>query len=1171
MCIYHNYYLYYKISEKIVVSIFDIDINSRSIDLLLNTKEFNIDKIKYIRSTTKSIESKPFFCGLKTTGESICLIYDLDDFKSYTFIVSDDENIKKCKITPYNIKTYYFPETDQYVFSCLTEDNEIQTAIYKKGMSQIEEIENPSMRLIRKFSGCDEFYYSIIYSSINKKYYIISDINCGSYKQFFPLIEEEIEVEEEEESQIEEIEITDEYFEYIEEKVEINFEEKNLYEEEIKEEKIENMIHTEEELGEEEINLNDGLKEEEMKEETHENEFHEEEEEKVEKKEYELKSEIKEEEKIEESNLDSSDIESENENENMEEIEKVIEKEEEIEIENNNCLEKCSKCDEESNKLNLCKKCNTNKGYFPLNTGMNSEENIYINCYNEITKPEGFYLDQETKEYKLCYSNCKTCNYGGDGNENNCTSCKNNQILKPDIPFSSNCVTKCQYFYYYQGDQYKCTSIENCPENYQYEIPDKMKCIDKCDNDNQYIYQYDSECYKELPVGTQYDVVNKVCKDIDTEKCKLKEKILRLKSNENITDHEIELKAKLYAKEFDYTDEHVTIYKNNFYSITLYKDGECSSKLGLNIDEIDFGDCYSKVKDEKGINGNLIIVIISKIINGISITLDKFIFNPNSGEKIDFIEICNGETLTVKKNLKEQIKNNENFESLEELAEQGINIFDINSNFYTDLCFHFKSPIDGKDIPVKDRLKLFFPNITLCDEGCNIKGINLTTWKAICECTLNNLMNNNIFGNNLLLQKSFGEVQDILTKTNIEVMKCYKDLLDFEMYKKNTGLIIILILLIIQIIFILIYYCKYKNKIKKFVLAITDKFLSSSYFKKNSNLNLIDSNIDIIKCSPPKNNSNFEINPVNGKEKKIKKKTVKKGLKTMVIKRGQNKKSTKSVGIKRKFPYKNSFNSNDNINHTEKPVNNKNDIELIMPENNDIININIDEYMKTDPDDMDYDEAIKEDKRTFCQYFYNKIKTEQIILSTFLKYEVLKPMPLKIVLLLLDIDLYLIINALFFNENFISDLLNSVSDTIGSFIDRLFYRIVIITITGVIINYVVKFFFTEEGKTRRIFKREKNNIIILKYEIVQLIKNIHLKFNIFIVLSSIIMIFSLYYIFCFNNVYPCIKEEWLKSSLIIISIMQILPIFLAFLDASIRFISFRCKSERLFRLSSIFL
>ena len=227
--------------------------------------------------------------------------------------------------------------------------------------------------------------------------------------------------------------------------------------------------------------------------------------------------------------------------------------------------------------------------------------------------------------------------------------------------------------------------------------------------------------------------------------------------------------------------------------------------------------------------------------------------------------------------------------------------------------------------------------------------------------------------------------------------------------------------------------------------------------------------------------------------------------------------------------------------------------------------------MKTDPDDMDYDDAIREDKRTYCQYFLDKIKKEQIILSTFLKQEILKPIPLKIVLLLLNIDLYLFINALFFNENYISDLLNFKKDTFGSFINRLYDRIVIITITGVIINYVVEFFFIEDKKIRGIFKREKENIIILKYEIVQIIKNTYIRYNIFNIISCLIMLFSLYYIFCFNNVYPCIKDEWLKSSFIIISIMQILPMFLGFIDTSIRFISFKFKSERLFKLSSIFL
>ena len=53
--------------------------------------------------------------------------------------------------------------------------------------------------------------------------------------------------------------------------------------------------------------------------------------------------------------------------------------------------------------------------------------------------------------------------------------------------------------------------------------------------------------------------------------------------------------------------------------------------------------------------------------------------------------------------------------------------------------------------------------------------------------------------------------------------------------------------------------------------------------------------------------------------------------------------------------------------------------------------------------------------------------------------------------------------------------------------------------------------------------------------------------------------------------YSSIKGEWIKSSIIIIIIMQIIPILLCLLDAIIRFISFRCKSERLFKLSSLFL
>ena len=66
---------------------------------------------------------------------------------------------------------------------------------------------------------------------------------------------------------------------------------------------------------------------------------------------------------------------------------------------------------------------------------------------------------------------------------------------------------------------------------------------------------------------------------------------------------------------------------------------------------------------------------------------------------------------------------------------------------------------------------------------------------------------------------------------------------------------------------------------------------------------------------------------------------------------------------------------------------------------------------------MDYDDSIKRDERTFCQYFRYKLYINQIILNTFVIKEPLRPRTIKILLFILDIDLYLFINALFFNED----------------------------------------------------------------------------------------------------------------------------------------------------------
>ena len=202
-------------------------------------KNFDTLNLGYIRSTTKFIGSKPFFCGIDAYKEPLCLSLDYSDFN---YVGEDGENVfyyepysKTCINAPYNIRTYYFSETGQYVFSCLTENFGIQTVIYDKNMADMWDIETPLYRLYRDLNGCNEFfYYSIIYSENYKRYYVISDSDCNNYGYFFPLIEEE--VEEEEEFKIEEESNKEESFE--EEILKEEEKEKELInEEEVKEEK----------------------------------------------------------------------------------------------------------------------------------------------------------------------------------------------------------------------------------------------------------------------------------------------------------------------------------------------------------------------------------------------------------------------------------------------------------------------------------------------------------------------------------------------------------------------------------------------------------------------------------------------------------------------------------------------------------------------------------------------------------------------------------------------------------------------------------------------------------------------------------------------------------------------------------------------------------------------
>ena len=93
---------------------------------------------------------------------------------------------------------------------------------------------------------------------------------------------------------------------------------------------------------------------------------------------------------------------------------------------------------------------------------------------------------------------------------------------------------------------------------------------------------------------------------------------------------------------------------------------------------------------------------------------------------------------------------------------------------------------------------------------------------------------------------------------------------------------------------------------------------------------------------------------------------------------------------------------------------------------------------------------------------------------------------------------------------------------------------------------------------------------MIKREIIELIKEIKRRYISFIIIVFLLLFTSLYYLLCFNYVYPKSQIEWIKSSIAIIIIIQILSILKIFLAAIIRYLIFLYYSEYIFKFSKVF-
>ena len=289
------------------------------------------------------------------------------------------------------------------------------------------------------------------------------------------------------------------------------------------------------------------------------------------------------------------------------------------------CDIKCKKCNLNSSKKDLCISCNNEKYYYSkINDTRNDD--TFIECYyKEI---EGFFLDINNSILKPCYSKCKKCNESGNIIDNKCTECYSNFTLN-----STNCYEKCEYYYYFDSSKiYHCTYNRSCPSEYNKLIKNKNQCIDKCQNNDKYIYENQNICFENEIIITTSAITKNINENTE---------FILMENTDSNNNDKIDNNTSLVNSFnnsidnsfYDSIDNSIIYYSDNndkkYSSFNIVSDKkESNNNIDLYTEEYKSDDLSNENKN----NGFIYIYSIIELFNNKSI-----IRNKNEKEKDDMI------------------------------------------------------------------------------------------------------------------------------------------------------------------------------------------------------------------------------------------------------------------------------------------------------------------------------------------------------------------------------------------------------------------------------------------------------------------------------------------------------------------------------------------------------
>ena len=628
------------------------------------------------------------------------------------------------------------------------------------------------------------------------------------------------------------------------------------------------------------------------------------------------------------------------------------------------------------------------------------------------------------------------------------------------------------------------------------------------------------------------------------------------------------------------------LIKNKNYTLELKQLNEYNEKSTVNLN---FSDCEKKLRENLPPDTILRIVQINipptneKSLND---QVKYKVYNQNNNE-ID-LSICNNTKIYVENKIANSSKIN--IEEILELKNKGIDAFNINDDFFNDICMPYSDNKTNNDMILSDRVNDLFKNYSVCGDGCEYQSFNETKMAFNCICKIKQEMSEESEEGNFA-----PPIKSAFFYSNFGVIKCHKLFFSSKGKSENGGFLALTIIILGHIPIFIFYII---NRIYPIQNFLKREMENTGYINKNEENE--NNNKEIIyRKNPPKRVKNSELEE-NNENKSIKFKNKNKSIANNHITNNftndimitNNVKETENLELNKRNNQKKprgelnrkgiTFNTTDenyqyeNVSEKDKKdkeehlikINSENDIEYIPSNSNYYL------------DNYNYDEAIRYETRSYLRILFIFLMKTEKILYTFVYEQPLELKYLRISIFLFYISTIIFLNAFFYLSNNISDKYHYKGSNL--FLFSLTNNMAICVVSAVLALIIIYFFqilIQSTNQIKRLFKDEeelmkknkKYKVHSVKKEIKNkiedILKYLKIKIIIFFATEIIIMLFFLYYITGFCQVYKSTQISWIYDIIISFLFSFLVSLVVSLVFSFIYYIAYKKRIKVLYNIT----